>query len=259
MHCFLNYQVALLWWGYFCNCFCLLCAGKITAVIALPGLISIEELHLKPTYRQQLCSKISMRSHFRLFSEGKKKHFQQSSTRDAIYSGHIEDRMLIFKGLNLSSISPSPTNRKKSPAPSYLRARDKIWKLGFVCYIKGFTESPHFAVVGRWDVLAHMCHLRLGDSEKELRSIASFQAVVLLLLLNLLHDPPQWKAKGVPWPRGSHGQGYVGAFTPCKSAVASTVYFHSHLPSMASFLHDPVPSGPAQAPMGWITHDLIEN
>lgn len=43
-----------------------LLAGKIAAAIALPGLICTEQLHLKPTYRQQLCSKISMQAHFQL-------------------------------------------------------------------------------------------------------------------------------------------------------------------------------------------------
>lgn len=57
--------------------FCFLRAGKITAVTALPGLISIEQLHLKPTYRQQLCSKISMRSFLAFLRREKKKHFQQ--------------------------------------------------------------------------------------------------------------------------------------------------------------------------------------
>lgn len=43
-----------------------LLAGKIAAASALPGLICTEQLHLKPTYRQQLCSKISMQAHFQL-------------------------------------------------------------------------------------------------------------------------------------------------------------------------------------------------
>lgn len=143
---FSNYQVALLWWGYLCNCFCLLCAGKIAAVIALPGLISIEQLHLKPTYRQQLCSKISMRSHFQLFflfRRKKKKHFQQSSIWDAIYSGHIEDMMLVVKGLNLSSISPSPTNRQKKILPPSITVQGTKSENWSLCIISRALERGH--------------------------------------------------------------------------------------------------------------------
>lgn len=154
--------------------------------------------------------------------------------------------MLIFKGLKFP---PHQQIGEKSPAPSYLCARHKIWKLGFAYYIKGFTERPHFAVVGRWDVLAHMCHLRLSDSKRS---------------SGLSPPSKQWSCHcfGISSmislskrPRGSHGQGYVGAFIPCK--VAPTMYFHSHLPSMASFPHHPVPPAPAQAPMGWVTRGLI--
>lgn len=147
--------------------------------------------YLQATTLQQNINAVSF-SAFLSFQKEKKKHFQQSSIWDAIYSGHIEDMMLVVKGLNLSSISPSPTNRqKKNPAPRYHCARHKIWKFEFVYYIKGFREGPHFAVVGRWDVFAHMCHLKLADSEKELRSVTSFQALFPSLLLNLPHDQPQ--------------------------------------------------------------------
>lgn len=57
--------------------------------------------------------------------------------------------------------------------------------------IKGITDRSRFAIVGMWNVLAHICHLRLVDLEKALRSIASFQAMLLSSLLKLLHDEPQ--------------------------------------------------------------------
>lgn len=98
--------------------------------------------YLQATTLQQNINVVS----FSAFLRRKKMHFQQSSTWDVIYLGHIEDKMLIFKGLNLSSISPSPTNREKVSCPQVLPCKEQNLKTGVcVFYQELYREGTFFS------------------------------------------------------------------------------------------------------------------
>lgn len=96
--------------------------------------------YLQATTLQQNINAVSFSAFLR---RKKKKHFQQSSIWDAIYSGHIEDMMLVVKGLNLSSISPSPTNRQKNPLPPGITVQGTKSENWSLCIISRALERGH--------------------------------------------------------------------------------------------------------------------
>lgn len=187
--------------------------------------------YLQATTLQQNINAVSFSAFLR---RKKKKHFQQSSTWDAIYSGHIEDKMLIFKGLNFSSISPSPTNREKKSCPQVSLCTAQHLKIGVCVFYQGLYRKATFCRSGKVGELCSHVPSEVGRFRKGAQVCHVLPSNIPIISFK----SPPWSAS-VKGQGGSHGQGYVGAFILCKSAAAQTVYFHSHLPSMAFFLHCP--------------------
>lgn len=160
--------------------------------------------YLQATTLQQNINAVSFSAFFR---REKKKHFQQSSTQDAIYSGHTEDKMLIFKGLNLSSISPSPTNRGKKSCPQISLCKAQNLKIGVCVLYLGLYREATFCRSGKVGCPCSHVPSEAGRFRKgaQVYHILPSSGPVIAF------ESPPWStsvegqgdsmAKGIPWPR----------------------------------------------------------
>lgn len=112
------FLLAVCWQNNSCYCF-----ARIDFHRTAPS-----KAYLQATTLQQNINAVSFLAFLR---RKKKKHFQQSSAWDAIYSGHIEDRMLIFKGLKFPPHQQTG-GKVLPPAISVQGTKSENWSLRII-------------------------------------------------------------------------------------------------------------------------------